>query len=160
MKWQSTPVLLPGKSHGQMSLISYNPWGHKESDTTERLHFTSFKFRESDTSSFVLYSQDCFGSSRSFLAPCCFRIFFVVVVLFMWKHNFGIFIGNVIEPIDCLDLYGHFDSINSYNPWAENIFPLMCVIFNCFHQCHIFQLQVFLSPPWLNRFASVLFFIM
>ena len=78
-KWQSTPVLLPGKSHGQMSLISYNPWGHKESDTTERLHFTSFKFRESDTSSFVLYSQDCFGSSRSFLAPCCFRIFLLLL---------------------------------------------------------------------------------
>ena len=34
-KWQSTPVLLPGKSHGQRSLVGYNPWGHKELDTTE-----------------------------------------------------------------------------------------------------------------------------
>ena len=39
-KWQPTPVLLPGKSHGQRSLIGYHPWGHEESDTTERLHFT------------------------------------------------------------------------------------------------------------------------
>ena len=39
MKWQSTPVLLPGKSHGQRSLVGYSPWGRKESDTTERLHF-------------------------------------------------------------------------------------------------------------------------
>ena len=23
------------------SLVGYNPWGHKESDTTERIHFTS-----------------------------------------------------------------------------------------------------------------------
>ena len=38
-KWQSTPVLLPGKSHGQRSLVGYSLWGHKESDTTERLHF-------------------------------------------------------------------------------------------------------------------------
>ena len=38
-KWQSTPVLLPGKSHGQKSLVGYSPWGCKESDTTERLHF-------------------------------------------------------------------------------------------------------------------------
>ena len=38
-KWQSTPVLLPGKSHGQRSLVGYSPWGRKESDTTERLHF-------------------------------------------------------------------------------------------------------------------------
>ena len=28
-----------GKSHGQRSLVGYSPWGHKESDTTERLHF-------------------------------------------------------------------------------------------------------------------------
>ena len=38
-KWQSTPALLPGKSHGWRSLIGYGPWGHKELDTTERLHF-------------------------------------------------------------------------------------------------------------------------
>ena len=40
-KWQSTPVLLPGKSHEQRSLVGYSPWGRKESDTTERfsLHF-------------------------------------------------------------------------------------------------------------------------
>ena len=38
-KWQPTPVLLPGKSHGQRSLVDYGPWDRKESDTTERLHF-------------------------------------------------------------------------------------------------------------------------
>ena len=31
-------VFLPGKSHGQRSLVGYSPWGRKESDTTERLH--------------------------------------------------------------------------------------------------------------------------
>ena len=40
-KWQPTPVFLPGKSHRQRSLIGYSPWGRKESDTTEWLHFTS-----------------------------------------------------------------------------------------------------------------------
>ena len=40
-KWQSTPVLLPGKSHGQRSLAGCSLWGHKESDMTERLQFTS-----------------------------------------------------------------------------------------------------------------------
>ena len=33
-KWQPTPVLLPGKSHGQRSLVGYSPWGRKESDMT------------------------------------------------------------------------------------------------------------------------------
>ena len=34
-KWQPTPVLLPGKSHGQRSLAGYSPWGRKEPDMTE-----------------------------------------------------------------------------------------------------------------------------
>ena len=37
-KWQSTLVLLPGKFHGQRSLVGYSPRGRKESDTIERLH--------------------------------------------------------------------------------------------------------------------------
>ena len=36
-KWQPIPVLLPGEFHGGRSLASYSPWGHKESDMTERL---------------------------------------------------------------------------------------------------------------------------
>ena len=27
--WQPTPVFLPGKSHGQRSLVGYSPWSHK-----------------------------------------------------------------------------------------------------------------------------------
>ena len=38
-EWQSTPVFLPGKSHGWRSLVGYSPCGSKESDTTEWLHF-------------------------------------------------------------------------------------------------------------------------
>ena len=36
-QWQPTPVLLPGESHGQRSLVGYRPRGRKESDTTEKL---------------------------------------------------------------------------------------------------------------------------
>ena len=35
-KWQPVPAFFPGKCHGQRSLASCSPWGHKESDTTER----------------------------------------------------------------------------------------------------------------------------
>ena len=38
-RWHPTPVLLPGKSHEQRSLVGCSPWGRWESDTTERLHF-------------------------------------------------------------------------------------------------------------------------
>ena len=39
--WLPTPVFLPGESHGWRSLVGYSPWGCKESDITEQLHFTS-----------------------------------------------------------------------------------------------------------------------
>ena len=38
-QWHPIPVLLPGKSHGQRSLVGCPPWGREESDKTERLHF-------------------------------------------------------------------------------------------------------------------------
>ena len=38
-RWYPTPILLPGKSHGWRSLVGCSPWGRKELDTTERLHF-------------------------------------------------------------------------------------------------------------------------
>ena len=39
VKWQPTPVFLPGESHGRRSLVGYSPQGRKKSDMTERLHF-------------------------------------------------------------------------------------------------------------------------
>ena len=38
-KWQLTPIFLPGKSHGQRSLVGYSPRGRKESGTTEWFNF-------------------------------------------------------------------------------------------------------------------------
>ena len=32
-----TPVVLPGESHEQRSLVDYSPWGRKESDTTDHV---------------------------------------------------------------------------------------------------------------------------
>ena len=55
-KWQPTPVLLPGKSHGRRSVAGYSPWGLKGSDTTERLHFT---FATSYSTSDILHHLLC-----------------------------------------------------------------------------------------------------
>ena len=32
---KSSPVFLPGKFHGQRSLVGCSSWGHKQSDMTE-----------------------------------------------------------------------------------------------------------------------------
>ena len=43
-KWQPTPVFLSGESHRHRSLVGYSPWGRKESEASERLHFLFFTF--------------------------------------------------------------------------------------------------------------------
>ena len=39
-KWQPTPILLPGKFHGQRSLVGYSLWGRKEWDMIEHTYQT------------------------------------------------------------------------------------------------------------------------
>ena len=49
-KWQLTLVFLPGKSHGQRSLVGYSPRGHKESDTSEQLTHTHIQLGHAESS--------------------------------------------------------------------------------------------------------------
>ena len=48
--------ILPGKSHGRRSLVGRGPWGGKESDMTERLHFH--------------FSLSCIGEGNGNLLQC------------------------------------------------------------------------------------------
>ena len=50
-KQQPTPVFLPGKSHGQRSLLGYSSWGWKELDTTEHtcMHMCARAHTHTDT---------------------------------------------------------------------------------------------------------------
>ena len=69
-KWQPTTVFLPGKTHGQMSLAGYSPWGRKESDTTERTH-TGW-LRPSDTADTVsLWYRLILRSAHDILGQLC-----------------------------------------------------------------------------------------
>ena len=55
-QWQSTLVLLPGKSHGWRSLVGCSQWGREESDTTDQLHFH--------------FSLSCIGEGNGNLLQC------------------------------------------------------------------------------------------
>ena len=65
-KWQPAPVFLPGKSHGQRSLVGYGPWGCKEWDMTKHTHthteilllFLLRSSRKVDDSNFALGEQE------------------------------------------------------------------------------------------------------
>ena len=62
-EWLSTLVFLPGEFHGQRSLAGYSPWGHKESDMTERLilHFTC------DLIDKRSFKKECLKVSKNYL---------------------------------------------------------------------------------------------
>jgi len=79
-KWQPTPVFLPGESHGQRSLAGCSPWGHRESDTTERLTHTYTKTggpeRQACTSMSCLHSTHTSHSvTHALLLPIVGRPF-------------------------------------------------------------------------------------
>ena len=66
----STPVFLPGKSHGQRSLASYSPWGCKELDTAERLYNTN--------NSIIIHYVHLYITSSLFIS-CGFLGFFFFI---------------------------------------------------------------------------------
>ena len=48
-KRQRTPVILPGKSHGQRSLTGHSPQGHKELDMAEHTQALSSPIKRKET---------------------------------------------------------------------------------------------------------------
>ena len=71
-QWHPTPVLLPGKSHGQRRLVGYSPWGCKESDTTEGLNFFSFfSFMDAYPSVWVPLSKPSIATDASKCPTYC-----------------------------------------------------------------------------------------
>ena len=65
--WKCIPVFLPGESHGWKNLVGYSPWGRKESDTTERFHFTYiFQVNSSSSNNVPSYSEILFFTNFNF----------------------------------------------------------------------------------------------
>ena len=75
-KRQPTPVLLPGKSYRQRSLVGYSPWGRKESDMTERLHLT-----------LVENYLDCNNCSHLVLAVCFYICNYIMNFVSKWIRH-------------------------------------------------------------------------
>ena len=69
-KWLLTPVFLPGKSHGQRSLVGYSSWGCKESGITEE---TQRAYMKSEKFSLILITTLTFTpnkiSTQTFPSP-------------------------------------------------------------------------------------------
>ena len=72
-KWQPTPVFLPGKFHGQRSLVGYSPWGCKELDPTEHLRARTHAHQVSGNRSTAGRAGEDPGNPGSLLIVTVFR---------------------------------------------------------------------------------------
>ena len=87
-KWQPTPVILPGKSWGQRSLVGYSPWGLKELDMTERLstHTESKKKKKKakQMKYFTILSPECSPRIKAYSTCTEMSIRFHVQLMALW----------------------------------------------------------------------------
>ena len=66
VKWQPTPVFLPGESQGRWSLVGCHLWGRTELDPTERLSSSSSSSAGCSVMSLTLCNPvDCILSGTS-----------------------------------------------------------------------------------------------
>ena len=101
---------------------------------------TQFDIRYCDISCFVLFSQNCCSYLGLFMVPYKF----LKCLSYICEICHGHFNKDCIESIHCFGYYGHFDDVNSSNPWAWYMLPFVCVFLNCFLQCCVvFWVQVF-----------------
>ena len=71
---RSTPVLLPGKSHGQRSLVGYGPWSCKESDMTSLSLSLSLALQTDSLPTELPGKPLCISSFVLFINLFCFAI--------------------------------------------------------------------------------------
>ena len=85
-------TLLPGKSHGQRSLVGCSPWGRKEWDTTEWLHFY-FSLSHASSSAWQLPAEPCDTCLLSCLIIASWAAWFVTAEL----HAYCLLIAWVVS---------------------------------------------------------------
>ena len=115
--------ILAWKSHGLRTLVGYSPWGHKESDMTERLHF------DSELYSFcVLFATppvvSCIMPPRNghILSPVAVIIWPYVVrrSLQMWL-NWGFWDREIIVDYPCERKWKRSRSVISDSLWSHGL---------------------------------------
>ena len=143
-KWQPTPGLLPGKSHGRSNLVGYSPWGHKESDMTGQLstsftHCFNLVVSESSHASLGSLPLDIWTFSFSCtLSHSCFLPCVSVSQGGGIPHAFG-------GPR--LSAFVHLFMIGTYQPWVtmQGNFAWLFSWIPWYHRFWIFLLDCFLE---------------
>ena len=78
-KWQSTPLVLPGKSHAQRSLVGSSPWGCKELDRTYQPN--------NNNVSWIIIIWTWYIYFRYFYPVCPARGFFILLMASLFTQR-------------------------------------------------------------------------
>ena len=89
-KWQPTPVLLPGKFHGQRSLVGYSLWGHRVGyDLGTSLSFTFISFFKMSFQIYflsVMFNLTLFWKKKYIQQVCVPLIWMVFFKINVWVN--------------------------------------------------------------------------
>ena len=137
-KWQPTPEFLPGKFHGWRSPVGYNPWGCKESDTTEWLHR---HLTPSDVIGFQLYFSP-YVSQGTGNTSQVLGLFFKGSAFLRWK-------APCLYPkcvcMNCVIHVHHF----LYSLCEEVTCPVHSSVLGCSRTCFC-SVSLYVLPGWSN----------
>ena len=101
-----------------------------------------------------LFSENFFGYSGSSVVPCkSVDFLFYFISKWPWYLDRG-----YIKYVYCFGKYGHFNYIDSSNPWTRNIFPIHCVFFQSLLIMLCSFQYIHPSHPLLCLFSGILFF--
>ena len=111
-KWQPIPVFLPGRFHGQRSLVGYTPWACKELDMTEHAHTHAFHLHGTSLTCRVSYCgcQSFAGQWTHTCSTNCCKCFSLESGLKQCKLS-GIifpcqsFLVLWLRPVSCIPTY-------------------------------------------------------
>ena len=111
--WQPTPVFLPGESHGQRNLAGYNPWGRKESDTTEWLTHTARAHTHTGVAFVVvviicIYPAWCLFSELPGSVVWCLILILILLLVFNNLGKFSVIIVSNMSSVPFSFRYSHY----------------------------------------------------
>ena len=88
-EWEPTPIFLPGKSHGQRSLVVYSPLGCKESDMAEwrSRRARTHTHTNTHTLTYAISKIKCQNLRRLLMKKTYFSTLKVRLMKANWKHT-------------------------------------------------------------------------
>ena len=144
-------MLLPGKSHGRRSLVGYSPWGCKESDMTEQLHFfmTPFSPAPFNLSHHHLFPGLLIKKKKNLLILKLFSMhsYWITLIIEFLKLNYIIPLLKILQCFPSLLLIQSKALITVYS-FLHSLIPGVSPSYSLLKK--LFSLQFYENSWWIS----------